>query len=248
MSGLPRFDGARLRRRRLELGIAEDAFARSLGVTPTTLRHLEAGNSANHDLRFLTRYSAALGLDFIDLFETPTTEVPARDGPAPGAPTDERRTDDARRVGAALVASGGELHVDSLAEALGWSPERTRLALDDLEGRVRACGMRLVWRGGTRVLLAPEDGEAPAVARHSRRQLETFGLNRAEAITIVRLLHGARSHTGQNPLTERRLGVAGVVRNDRSGRPGRRDLPRVNIALSDQTRYDLYLTDTPPAG
>jgi len=237
VSRLPRFDGERLRRRRIELGIAEDTLARSLGVTPTTLRHMEGANSANHDLRFLTLYAERLGLHFTDLFQAPD------DAPTDGGPVE---VDDARRVGAALVAAGGELHADTLAEVLEWSPERARLAFDGLDRALRACGMRVVWSGDAQVLLAAEDGEADTVARHVREHTRATGLKRADAVVLARLLDGPQTHTGTSRVSLRRLVAAGIAVNERKVRTHKLGAPRVEIAVTDQARYDLYLTDTPP--
>jgi len=240
VSRLPRFAGDRLRQRRLELGIAETALASTLAVTPMVVRLIEAGGSANHDLRFLARYAAALGLEVLDLFD-------AAQSTPDSAPT---RRPDAERLGAALVASGGTLNVDAAAEELGWSPERTRLAADSLEAAVRSAGMRLVWHGGADVFLAPADGETPTVAAVGARSIGTYGLTRAEAEVLVGVLDaGSRIHrSGAPAVVLSWLTSSGVIRNDRTGPVGQRNLRRVEIAASARTLYDLYLTDEPPDG
>ena len=238
---LPSLNSRRLRERRLELGLSEHGLARSLGVSPSTVRRAEdgTGDPANHDLQFVARYAAALGIDFADMFtpEDRTTDQQRHSG----------RTKDAVTVGAVLAASGGRAHVDALASAVGWPVEQVRLALDDIGAQLPTIGMRLVWVADTEVLIAPADGHNDVAATHLRRALEVTGLNVAEFTIIDRLVRtGPALHRASaDPQLHARLRSTGLIRTDRAGPAGARVRQRTEVALTEETRWDLCLDESP---
>lgn len=237
-ANLPALAGDRIRQRRLSLGLSETGLSRSLGVSPMTVRRVEEGGTpVNYDLRFIAAYAAALGLEFADMFDISDLGGAAPDGAA---------DDDPATVGAVLAASGGRAHIDALATALGWTLERTRLALDDLEPRVRAAGMRLVWFADTEVLLAPADGHDEVTAAHLSRAVEVAGVNVTEFHVIRQLAQsGPVKHwAGSDARLLARLVAAGLVRAGRTGATGHKGRQRTEVALTDRTLYDLCLDES----
>lgn len=241
------FDGERLRRRRFDLGLSETALSRSLGVSPMTLRHIEqSGPISGHTMRFVVAYAASLGLHPLDVF------IDDR-GPVAGPgldPVEGDAASDVGTVGATLVGSFGTMRIDGLAQALEWSPERTRLALDGLAAVAPALGMRVVIIGDTDVLLAPAEGHTEAVAVEAFGTIEECGLGVADFRLVSRLARTGRStyRKQTSDQTMRRLVAADIVETGRSGTSGYRDVPKVAVGLTDRTLFDLCLTDTPPGG
>lgn len=240
-----RFDGERLRRRRFELGLSETALSRSLGVSPMTLRHIErSGTVSGHTVSFVVAYAQALGLHPLDVFTDDRSTSPA------STPNDEDATGDgdARLVGSVLVGSFGSVRIDGLAKALGWTPERTRLALEELAAVVPAVGMRVVVIGDTTVILAPQAGHGSVVAAEAGDALAECGLAPSEFPLVSRLARaGPTTQRKQHDdRTLRRLASAGVLEVGRTGPPGKRGMRRVEVRLSDLARFDLCLSDTPP--
>jgi transcriptional regulator with XRE-family HTH domain len=235
VAAMPRLAGAFLRARRLELGIAEVTLAWSLGVSPMTLRRIEAGGDPlNYDLRFLANFADRLGISFDELFDE--AGEPARAG-APWR--------DVERVGAALAGAGGRSRVDALAAALGWSPERTRLALDDLAVKVRPAGMRVVWAGDTEVVLGPRAGAREVAGAQVWRSIEANGVSAAEFRCIALLARSRHHNAGSDDaVVLKRLISAGVVASERTGKKGSSDLRRTEVRLTDRARFDLCLDDS----
>lgn len=230
---MPRLAGSFLRGRRLELGIAETTLAWSLGVSPMTVRHIEgSGEPVNYDLRFLANYAAALGVSFAQLFD---------DEPAPTTGSAPWR--DVQRVGAALAGAGGRSRIDALSQALEWSPERTRLALDDLSAKVQPAGMRLVWVADTEVVLGPAAGAREVAGAQVRRTIEHSGMSAAEFRCVAQVLKAGGHHNAGSISsgTLSRLIAAGIVQAERTGPRGNHDRRRVEVQLTEQARFDLCI-------
>jgi transcriptional regulator with XRE-family HTH domain len=129
------FDTELLAERRVRSGHSTLSLAGHLGVSVATVRAVEGGaDPARYEYGLLCRYAEALGLEVPQMFRA---TVVCTDGPDVG--------DDAAHVVAVIVAAGGVVQIDQLAEALEWPPQRVRVALDDAAKLLPGVGLRLVW-------------------------------------------------------------------------------------------------------
>lgn len=132
----PRLARQRVRTRRLELGLSERDVAAHWGVSTAVVRNVESGLVASDlSLGQLAKLAAILGLDLLELLEG-GTEAEQDATPNEGA-------GDAAVLGSLLADTRVLVPIEALAEALGWDLDRTRLALDDLEARLRVTGLRV---------------------------------------------------------------------------------------------------------
>ena len=88
---------------------------------------------------------------------------------------------------AVVVASGGAVHVDVLAGALEWSPERVRLALDAAAVVLPAVGLRVVWLGDSAVELLADVALGEGAPTVSSKSIEAFGFQRDAARLVWQL-------------------------------------------------------------
>lgn len=63
--------------------------------------------------------------------------------PATEDPAEGTQAQDARRCGALIVRLGGAATATAITAWMGWTMERTAAALDELDRRLDACGLRL---------------------------------------------------------------------------------------------------------
>lgn len=168
-----------LRRRRRELALSQRAVAAACDCTTPVIVSLEAGR--NHDeltVAFLTRLADTLAVDIRSLHQTADPAEPSE------------RTDDPATVGSALVATGVLTPITGLAESLGWTLERTRLAVDQLEQHLPAVGMRLHrLEGRVAIRRADEPIDAPTLAGVVRAHIARDGLNLTEASLLATIIN-----------------------------------------------------------
>lgn len=119
-------DGNRVCELRRLAGLSQRSLARLLGVAPMTMRRIEEGGGhGDLTLRFAARLAEVLGVDLPALLAPSKTIAPAPDDCA---------------VEAALADLGRYTPLEELARALGWSLERTSVALETLETRLSSTG------------------------------------------------------------------------------------------------------------
>lgn len=136
-------DAAKIRRLRLQAGYSSRRFARALGVSASTIRGLEAG--LNHEqlpLTFVGRLAELLGVAPAELFARAAAEA-------------VEPTSDDRTIEAALQSLPGVVAASELGRSLGWTLDRVREALDDLDQRLQRTGSRLHRNGWQQCAIRP---------------------------------------------------------------------------------------------
>jgi transcriptional regulator with XRE-family HTH domain len=165
---------------RLAAGYSVHALARLLGVSQSAIRSLEEGiNHRELNLGLLADLAHALQQPPADLFydQTPSHRPPAPDDVV---------------VEAALTELRGWTRTGHLAEALGFTLERTRAALQALGERLEGSGIQLessTW-GITRLRPAPgvlNETQRRLVARDHTRRL---GLTKGAARMLLAISAG----------------------------------------------------------
>lgn len=189
---------ADIRRRRQTLGLSKRRIAEHVGVSFTVISRIEEGqNHPDLSLQLLCALAGALGCQPAELFATPPSTPP---GPT------------AAQLGAALVNVDGDLPVDAIVEALGWT-------LTDIDQTVRAlnqvlsdAGLRCLEDDGLLRLEPAHQALSPsALQQIVKAHIARRGLNPIEAQMLAR----ARDGTLTNQALQGRAAtlVAGRLRN-----------------------------------
>lgn len=250
-------DPAKVRRYRLAAGYPERILSGVLGVSNRVIDRIEEGcDQSNLDVRFLVDLSAALGCTLADLLLDMTTPGALQqdladesrgvaDREAIGS-TDEEpdvcADGDVAAMGALLASEPGEVQIDIAALALGWTRNRTLVALHELHERLASVGQRLGWLGdySVRLLAAPVDKPVETAAR--RADLATNGIKAPAAQMIHQLIAtGVPARLGSwDPMQRNRLINGGVLDFDDTAATS----SKLPITLSDEARYALALEAT----
>ncbi len=156
------------------------------------------------------------------------------------AEADMMTTTDVAEVGR-LVAIVGPVHVDALAEALGWTLARVLVGLDGLDSHVAGAGQRVHWSGPNVVALVPVAGDRAGLETATRRAFSTSGLMTSEAQVLFELIGrpaGVRATT-LPAMPFNRLRAAGLAEVD-----GESETRTAGIAnLSDEGRFALCVRE-----
>lgn len=185
-----------MRQRRLELGLARRDVAREVGVSEGAVARIERGGNADDwPVRQVRRLAAALGMTLAELLD--------RDGDAPGAPPD-----DASRIATLLAHNERLTPVRALAEALGWTLQRTNEALGGLDQRTESVGLRVQQLRG-QVALRPRHCDHD-LGRLFHREMASIGMSRSHGRTLHAVLAGTfeERHADAND----RMSLAALVR------------------------------------
>jgi transcriptional regulator with XRE-family HTH domain len=185
-----RLDGDAVRQARLDLGLSQRALAKAVGIGPWPLIKLENGEtgpSSEITLPMLQRLVDTLGVPLTALLADDTPSTPD----ATGARAPEHGPDDMAALGALLLHTRVNTSKTELADSLGWTLDRLRLAARALDHHLRPLGMNVhSVRGG--YLLRPYDGyKNSSRTRIDRITSARTGLQHLAA----RLIHTARNGT-----------------------------------------------------
>jgi len=227
-------DGELIARARVRLGYPAYVVSRSLGVSTEVVDRLETGSDQrNLSVGFIVDLADTLGVTVAELCVTPTSCDASTD-------PDVVATDDVAAVGALLSTAGATVSVDAIAVALGWTLERTLLALDGLDRSLPGIGQRLAWLNTTHVAVCPAPVDVDTATVVARRSLAETGVNSDEATVMLKVLeHQSVAAVTANPVTVNRLYAAGFLEfadNDAAGRPNR-------AVLTDAATFNLVLDD-----
>ena len=108
--------------------------ARAWGVSTAVIDRPEDGsNQSNISVSFVLELAAILGVDVAELLANRPDRRPT------GEP-DLIEADDPETVGAVVAGNGRTVAVVAVAAGLGWSLQRTLLALDELTVRLPSVG------------------------------------------------------------------------------------------------------------
>lgn len=180
-------DGARIRTLRHAAGLSARELARRLGVSPTSIAHLETGtNHGELPLRLLAELAQTLAVS--------PSELLTRSDDHPPHPAEDDRT-----VEAALLIAGAPTSTRELADALGWSLARIRAAIDRLHARLVHTGLRVHDCGWQRHALRPATEHLTDHQQHALHRLGPIhrGLT-AQTAALLRLV--AEQHAGETTL------------------------------------------------
>lgn len=176
----PLLEGARIRRLRLQAGYSHRRLARMLGVSASTIRGLEEGT--NHDqlpLTLIDQLAQHLAVSIPELFGRPDSEavMPACDD---------------RIIEAALRCATGLIAIADLADAMDWTLERTRSALDALDERVQPTGTRMHRNSWQQCALRPATEHLTDHQQHALHQIgpRSRGLTHLTAQLLVAATRG----------------------------------------------------------
>lgn len=236
-----RVAAARVRERRLELGLSERKVAALTGLSQSVVRGLEAGITGK-DLQLgeLNRVADALHMALTELLDAGApcdrTSEAQHEGTPAGPPTrSEFHERYVPQAGALLHEVDRLIPVEAVALALGPNLDDTHGVLDSLHRCLHAAGLG-VHRLNNSVRIRRTHGASSAgqLERSWRMHLGRRGLD----IGQVRLLHqthvGRRQKTLTNDqqVTASELVNAGILTRTPSG----------GVGLSDDARYSLLLT------
>ncbi|WP_052666747.1 helix-turn-helix domain-containing protein [Nitriliruptor alkaliphilus] len=207
-------------RRRQELGLSQRELARRMGMTAAVIERIEAGTNHNDlPLAMVAALADALALDIRDMV---TPDPPSRE------PSDQ----DVDQL-AAFLFDTGWVPQSAICELLGWTPERTSTAIDELERRLDRTGLAVQHRNGQSRLLtamAPDDTEQRAQTIHAH--LRRSGMTASQARTLHRALDGIEERQIASVDDRNALGTlrnAGYVTRD------------THVELTDAVKFSLLL-------
>lgn len=219
-----------VRARRLELGLSERKLAALTGLGQAVVRGIEAGtNHKDVTLGELQRLAQTLSLELAQL-------LPAVEKETPAGPTthDEALTSAVAQMGTLLHDIDRLIPVESLAETLGHTLERTHAILDELDRYLRPVGLRLHRLGNSVKVTGTADAVViDALRRSWRAHLGRRGLDvgQAQLLHQVRTGRRAKALTNDQQVRTAQLTNAGIL--DRTGSGG--------ATLSADVRYSLLL-------
>ena len=189
-------------KRRVETGHSTHTLANHMGVSATIVRSIEGGVSPDmYPFGVIARLAAGLGCAIADLFVAAST--PGND-------------DDIRLVVAALNDAGGAVHVDVLAESLGWTPERCEVALHFAGPALRTVGLALAFHGDMAVAVVAAADVRPPTELIAATTVEIYGLSDTEARVVATLMRTGHLSRSDNPFAVGQLRSAGLVEPARS--------------------------------
>lgn len=230
-------DAAEIRRLRLQAGYSSRRFARALGVSASTIRGLEDGS--NHEQLPLT-----LVARLADLLGVAPRELFARAAPDAVEPSIDDRT-----VEAALQSLPGVVAASELARALGWTLERARQALDDLDERLQSTGTRLHRNGWQQCAIRPATEHLSNQQQQALHRIgpRDRGLNNITARLLLAATRGELDDRWFKTATNsERVGLQSLLKQ------------RVLITIPGETQIiptpemvyglDPYLREPPPFG
>lgn len=216
-------DGEHIRQRRIELRLSHRAVAAHLGVSPAAVRCIEDGRNHNDlSLATIVRLADTLAVGITTLFRPATPTDP---------PTDDT---DVATLGSALHAAGTLTPTAAIAQALGWTIDRTNQAADRLANTLTPAGLRLHRLNGQLAIeRATEPIDPTQLKAVVRAHLLRAGMNLTEARLLRRIADGRRVKELSNPdaVAYGTLTNAGLV--DADG------------ALADDVAYSLALDSRP---
>lgn len=231
--GLPviRLDGDAIRLARLDLGLSQRSLAKAVGLSTKSMSDVETGHpgAAQDTLLPLQRLVDTLGV--------PLGQLIADDTPAhltaSGARAEDAGPDDMAALGGLLMSNRTNVATTDLADSLGWTLDRLRLAAAALDHHLRPLGMQVhSLRGGYR--LRPGDGHrTKARMTLDRITSAEVGLSAPAAALIYRALAGSLST--QQVSAHERPRLAGLLRagvlvdKQQSAVPGAALLDALNV-------------------
>jgi hypothetical protein len=204
-------NGHLVRRRRQRLGDQGSirAFARSTGLTTTSVRSIEVSHriAGETPLHQLTRIADVLGVPVTDLLRQADPDPPP---PAEDLEDTGQLAADLGRLGRLLSHDLRLIRKAAIATVFGWEMPRLRAAQDALTEQLRPTGMTVHEVNGM-IALRPVDGSGEDDAdRVASIRLATDGMTVRQAA----ILHGIRTGGLQsNQITEDRLPFLGSLMN-----------------------------------
>ena len=208
-------NGDLVRRRRQRLGEQGSirAFARSTGLTTTSVRSIEltgriAGETPLHQL---TRMADVLGVPVTDLLHRPDLDAsPAEEHADADGPSTEGLLSDVARLGRLLTQDLRLAHRTAIAKVFDWQLPRLRAAQDALARQLQPTGVTVHEVNGM-IALRPTDGAGEDDAdRLASLRLATDGMTVRQAV----ILHGIMAgRLRSNHITEDRLPQLGNLMN-----------------------------------
>ncbi len=216
------FDGDAIRNHRLDLGLSQRSLAKATGLSTKSMSDVETGHpgAAGETLLPLQRLVDTLGVPLRDLLNDDTPNGPDNTG----ATSPQAGPDDMAALGAHLLTTRVNTLKTDLADDLGWTLDRLRLAASALDHHLRPLGMQVhTLRGGYR--LRPADGHrSKAKARADKTTGARNGLTIPEAELIHRALHGGvdtqKISVSQRPSLGRLLRQNVLAQQDVQAVPG----------------------------
>lgn len=186
----------RIRRRRLELGLARRDVAREVGLSEGAVTRVEHGSDADEwSVRHVRRLARVLGTTVSELLD-----------PEPRASKAEA-DDDVTRLAAVLAHCDRLTPVRALSETVGWTLGRTNDVLDELDERSKLVGLRIQRLRG-QVALRPRPCESDLGAL-TRLEMTTAGISRTQARTLHAVSSG--TFTEQRADAQDRMALSSLV-------------------------------------
>lgn len=215
-------DGDAIRINRLDLGLSQRSLAKATGLNTKSMSDIETNHhaAAEQTLLPLQRLVDTLGVPLRALLADDTPNGP--DDTGANAP--QAGPDDMAALGALLLNTRVNTLKTNLADDLGWTLDRLRLAAAALDHQLRPLGMQVhTLRGGYR--LRPADGHrSKAKARADKTTGARNGLSIPEAELIHRALHGGmdtqKISVSQRPSLGRLLRQSVLAQQDVQAVPG----------------------------
>lgn len=183
---IPVINGQLVRTRRLEVGLSERALASIAGISLATLTDIEDHDGRDRHIKLIGLFRLA---EALDLTPMQLVDVRPADAPTP-EPGRGDAQDDADAVGHLLFEARVVLNIDDVAQALGWTYQRTRQALQCLDGRLKGTGFHVHLFTG-RAQLRPCDPAAGLTATVSTVLSARRGIDRPKAALLYRTLTGS---------------------------------------------------------
>ena len=170
------------------------------------------------------------------ILDVDLTELSESQGPGGDAGDDEVGLPDVVRVEAALAEFPDGLSRDRMAEAFGWSLDRTERALAAVGERLRPTGRRLRPVGWHRYALGPHLGVLTDEERFHLRRSTSEGLDHDDAAVLFQIARGFASvglfSTGPGAQAVRSLQRQGLIERNRGW-----------FVLSSDVAFSLGLDD-----
>lgn len=217
-----RLDGQAIRIARLDLGLSQRSLAKAVGLATKSMSDIETGNpgAGQETLLPLQRLVDALGVPLSSLLAEDTPSGP-HDA---GARAPEAGPDDMAVLGSLLLECRVNTAKSDLADTLGWTLDRLRLAAAALDHHLRPLGMQVhSLRGGYRI--RPAGGHTDRVkVTADRVTAARSGMTNADAELLHRALTGGletrQVTAGWRPRLGRFLRDRVLIENGHATSPG----------------------------